>query len=142
LLSASHLSFSSTEIRQAKEDASSVSLEQMLDALMNLGLSKADAQVYLFLAPKIPQKASDMANALKMKTQQLYPCLRKLQEKGIVKCTNDRPKLFSAVPIESVLDLLVRANLEEAQKMELNRQEILSFWQAMIKKNSTSSTKP
>ncbi len=67
LLSASHLFLSSTKIRQAKEDASNVSLEQMLHALVILGLSEADAQVYLFLAPKIPQKASDMANTIKIK---------------------------------------------------------------------------
>jgi sugar-specific transcriptional regulator TrmB len=109
----------------------------MLSALVNLGLSQADAQVYIFLAPKIPQKANDIANALKMNKQQLYLCLRNLQNKRILNSRGERPKLFSAVPIENVIDLLVKANLEEAQQMEENKQKILSFWQALIKKNTT-----
>jgi len=107
----------------------------MLGVLVSLGLSQADAQVYIFLAPKIPQKATDVANALKMKKQHLYPRLRNLQQKGIVNCLGEHPRLFSAVPIENVINLLIKTNLEEARSIEENRQKILSYWQAMIKKN-------
>src|SRR3972149_2945462 len=102
----------------------------MLSVLVNLGLSQADAHVYIFLAPKIPQKAGDIANALKMDKKHVYPCLKNLQQKGIINCVGDHPKLFSALPIENVIDLLIKANLKEAQQMEQNRQRILSFWQA------------
>jgi sugar-specific transcriptional regulator TrmB len=108
----------------------------MLKALMDLGLSNTDAEVYIFLATKAPQNAKDIANALKMKNQQLYPCLRNLQNKGIINCTGERPKLFSAVPIEEALSSFISANLEEAQQMEENRKKILSFWQAMMKENT------
>lgn len=113
-----------------------MSYEQMLNALVNLELSQADAQVYIFLAAKIPQKARDIANALKIGKQKLYPCLKNLREKGIVNVTGSHPNLFSAVPIENVIDLLVKANLEEAQSMEQKRQEILAHWQEIIRKNS------
>jgi sugar-specific transcriptional regulator TrmB len=108
----------------------------MLKALMDLGLSNTDAEVYIFLATKAPQNAKDIANALKMKNQSLYPCLRNLQNKGIINCTSERPKLFSAVPIEEALSTFINANLQEAQQMEENRKKILSFWQAMMKKNT------
>ena len=113
-----------------------MSLKQMLKALTSLGLSQTDTEIYIFLAPKAPQNVKDIADALRMKKQQLYPCLQNLQNKGIVNCTSERPTLFSAVPIEKVTDLLVKANLEEAQLMEENRQKILSFWQTMIKENT------
>jgi sugar-specific transcriptional regulator TrmB len=109
----------------------------MYNTLVGLGLTRADARVYIFLAAKIPQKAEDIADALRVKTQHLYPCLRNLQEKGIVNCTDEHPRHFFAVPVENILDLLVKANLEEAQSMEENRQKILSLWHAMTKKNST-----
>jgi sugar-specific transcriptional regulator TrmB len=108
----------------------------MLKALMDLGLSRTDAEVYLFLATKAPQKATDIANALKIKNQQLYPSLRNLQNKGIINCTSEHPKLFSTVPIEEALSTFINASLKEAQHMEENKEKILSFWQAMMKENT------
>lgn len=107
----------------------------MLKALTDLGLSKTDAEVYIFLATKAPQNATDIANALRMKKQQLYLCLGNLKNKGIVNCTGERPMLFSAVPIEEALSAFVKANLERAHQMEANRKRILSFWRSMMKEN-------
>lgn len=112
-----------------------MSLKQILKTLVDLGLSNIDAEVYIFLATKAPQNAKDIANALKMRNQQLYPSLRNLQNKGIINCTSERPKLFSAVPIEEALSSFINASLEEAQQMEENKKKILAFWQAMIKEN-------
>ncbi len=102
---------------------------------MKLGLSNTDARVYLFLALKIPQTAKNIGDALRMSKQKLYPCLNNLQKKGIVNCTSSSPKLFSAMPIENVVDLLVKANLKEAEIMEQNRQDILAHWQKIMKNN-------
>ncbi len=114
-----------------------MSLDQILKALMDLGLSNTDAEVFIFLATKAPQKASDIAEALRMNNKRLYPSLKNLQNRGIVNCTGDYPKLFSTVPIEEAMSSFINANLKEAQKMEENKQTILSYWQAMIRKNST-----
>lgn len=108
----------------------------MLKTLIDLGLSRTDAEVYIFLATKAPQNAKDIANALKMKNQRLYPSLRNLQNKGIINCTSEHPKLFSAVPIEEALRSFISANLEEAQHMAENRETILSFWRTMVKENT------
>jgi sugar-specific transcriptional regulator TrmB len=117
----------------------SLSLKQILKTLIDLGLSNTDAEVYIFLATKAPQNAKDIANALKMKNQQLYLCLRKLQNKGIINCTSEYPKLFSAVPIEEALNSFINANLKEAQNMEENKKKILSFWRAMMKEKNTTA---
>ncbi len=90
---------------------------------MDLGLSNTDAEVYIFLATKAPQKASDIAKALRMNNKRLYPSLKNLQNRGIVNCTSDYPKLFSAVPIGEALNSFINANLEEAQQMEENKQK-------------------
>jgi sugar-specific transcriptional regulator TrmB len=71
-----------------------------------------------------------------MKNQRLYPSLRNLQKKGIVNCTCEHPKLFSAVLIEEALSSFINANLEEAQHMEENRKKILSFWRSMMKEDT------
>jgi sugar-specific transcriptional regulator TrmB len=110
----------------------------VLKALVKLGLSQTDAEVYVFLATKGPQKAREVANALKMHKRQLYRSLKKLQNKGIVSSTAEHPARFSAVPFEKVLDLLLKAKLGEAQRIEQNKEEILSKWQSMIMGDFTS----
>jgi sugar-specific transcriptional regulator TrmB len=42
-----------------------------------------------------------------MQKQQLYPCLKNLQKKGVVNASCNRPALFYALPFERVLDLII-----------------------------------
>jgi sugar-specific transcriptional regulator TrmB len=71
-----------------------------------------------------------------MQKQQLYPCLKNLQSKGVVAATCKRPVLFSAIPFEKFLDLVIKASTEEAERMIQNKQKLLSSWQSMTPNNS------
>ena len=108
-----------------------MSQERVLKTLIDIGLSQTDAQVYLFLSRKGPQKGRTISKALNMNKQQLYPCLKNLQSKGIVNATIEFPARFSAVPFEKVLDLFIKAKLEEAQRIQQNKEKILSDWQSI-----------
>jgi sugar-specific transcriptional regulator TrmB len=108
-----------------------MSQERVLKTLESLGLTKLDAKVYIFLGKKGPQKGKDIAKALKMPKQHLYLILKSLQSKGIVNATLERPARFSAMPFEKTLDLFVKAKLEEAQRIEGGKDEILSDWQSI-----------
>lgn len=105
-----------------------MSLERVLRTLEGFGLKRMDAEVYVYLAKKGPQKGKDLADALKIRKQQLYPILKNLQETGIVTSNLEHPTLFSAVAFEKVLDLLVKANLEQAQAIKETKEELLSSW--------------
>jgi sugar-specific transcriptional regulator TrmB len=74
-----------------------------------------------------------------MYKRQLYRSLKKLQNKGIVSATAEHSALFSAVPFEKVLDIFAKAKMEEAQRIEQNKEEILSIWQSMINGDLTRS---
>jgi sugar-specific transcriptional regulator TrmB len=108
-----------------------MSQEKVLKTLESLGLPKPDAQVYIFLGKRGPQKGKDIAKALKMPKQHLYLVLKNLQSKGIVNATLERPAKFSALSFEKVLDLFVKAKMEEAQRIECGKNEILSDWQSI-----------
>lgn len=103
----------------------------MLKALKNLGLTKAEAQVYFYLAKKGPKKASEIASALKISRQRLYIVIRRLQSKAIVNATIDRPATFSAVPLNKVLDLIAKTKIEEAKIIENNKGRLLSDWESI-----------
>jgi sugar-specific transcriptional regulator TrmB len=108
----------------------------VLKALVNLGLAQRDAEVYIFLARAGPQKARNIADALKVYKHQLYCSLKSLRDKSIVNATLKRPAEFSAIPFDKALDLLVKAHLKEAQSIEQDKEEILSQWHSIIKGDS------
>jgi len=116
-----------------------VSLERVLKALMNLGLSRRDCEVYVCLATKGPQKAGNIADTLKLNKQQLYTSLKNLQNKRIVTITLEYSARFSALPFEKAIDLLAEAKRKEAQNIEQNKKEILSDWHSMIRRNHANS---
>jgi sugar-specific transcriptional regulator TrmB len=109
-----------------------VSQEKLLKTLVDMGLMKLDAKVYVFLAKKGPQKAKEVARILRISKQQLYPSLRGLQSKGLVNATLEHPARFSAVPLEKALDLFVKAKMEEAKSIQQSKERLLSDWQSIV----------
>ncbi len=105
-----------------------MSQEKVLEALESLGLEKLDAQVYVFLGKRGPQKGKEIIKALKISRQHLYPILKTLQNRGLVSATLEHPARFSAMPFEEALDLFVKAKMEEAQLLQRGKAEILSNW--------------
>jgi sugar-specific transcriptional regulator TrmB len=104
----------------------------VLKALVSLGLSKTETKVYIYLATKGSQKARTIADTLNMSKQQLYRILKSLQNKELLNVTHDRPSHFSVVPFDRAISLLMKAHLEEALRLEQNKDEILSQWHSII----------
>jgi sugar-specific transcriptional regulator TrmB len=100
---------------------------------MKLGFKHADAEVYLSLTKNGSQQARNIAETLKTHRRQVYRSLKNLQTKGIVNASNERPAQFSAVSFEKALDALIRANREEAKRIEQNKNDLLSKWQTLIR---------
>ena len=115
-----------------------MSLERVLKALTKLGLSQREAEVYVYLATKGPQKAGNIAETLKLNKQHLCSILKSLQNKRIVNVTREYSAQFSALPFETALDILAEAKRKEAQSIEENKEEILSHWRSMTPRNATS----
>lgn len=100
--------------------------ETLFKALVGLRLTERRAEVYIFLAKKAPQKASDIANALKMKNQRLYACLRSLQNRGIITCTEEHSKIFSTLSIEEVLNTFITPSWKKCNKWRKTRRKSFS----------------
>ena len=112
----------------------SLSLELVIETLVNLGLKRIDAEVYAFLAKKGPHRGKDIADAIRITKQQLYPALKNLKKRGIIKSTSKRPALFSAEPIEKVLTMFMESKTKEIQKMIQKKKELLTNWKEKLKK--------
>jgi sugar-specific transcriptional regulator TrmB len=108
--------------------------EMLLKALVSLGLTKVDAEIYLLLAKEGPQQGRSIVKSLELYKQQLYRSLKSLQKKGAVNATLERPARFSAVSLEKVLDFLIEAKKEQALALQESREELLSNWKSITKK--------
>ncbi len=104
-----------------------MSLEKALEALMNLGLTETEAQVYIYLAKKGSYAREDLAKALTISNQHLCQILNNLQKKGFVTLKTEEQDIYIAVPLEQVIDNIVSEKKQTAQRLEHDKEEFLSI---------------
>jgi sugar-specific transcriptional regulator TrmB len=120
------------------KDVADLTQEWMLKTLTSLGFKYTEAEVYISLTRSGSQGIREIAEALKTSRMQVYRSLKNLKARGIVQASNNRPAEFSALSFEKVLDALIKANVEEAKRLETEKERILSRWQIMIKEDLAS----
>ena len=99
--------------------------------LQVLGLSKREIQVYMFLAKSGVQSTSFVAKRLKMERVQAYRTFKKLQEKGFIEATLERPTRFTIVPFETLVDNYINAKKNEVINLNDQKQNLLTSWQSI-----------
>lgn len=114
-----------------------MSLERIIKTLEEFGLKRLDAEVYIYLAKKGPLRAGEVAAALKLSKQKLYHSLKNLRNKGVITAGSEQPAFFSALVFENAIDLLVRANIEQAKAIKETKEELLSSWRSMKWQDNT-----
>ncbi len=117
-----------------------MSQDKVLKSLVSMGLTRTDAKIYVFLAKRGPQKAQDIALAMKIAKQRLYPSLRRLQSTGLVNATLEHPARFSALSLEKALDLFAKVKLEEAKNIQQSKDSLLSDWQSIVVKEAEDNS--
>jgi sugar-specific transcriptional regulator TrmB len=116
-----------------------LSLKRVIEALVSLGLSYAEARIYVFLEKNGSHNDLAISQALKLCAKELASSLKKLQNKKIVQASAQQSIKFSAVPFEKAIDLLIEVKKEQAQSLQERKIELLSSWQNLTKKNSENN---
>jgi sugar-specific transcriptional regulator TrmB/CBS domain-containing protein len=99
--------------------------------LQMLSLSKREIQVYMFLAKSGVQSTSFVAKRLKMERVQAYRTFKKLQEKGFIEATLERPTRFTIVPFENLVDTFISAKKNEVVSLSDQKQSLINAWQSI-----------
>ncbi len=99
--------------------------------LQMLGLSKREIQVYMFLAKSGVQSTSFVAKRLKMERVQAYRTFKKLQEKGFIEATLERPTRFTIVPFENLVDSFINTKKNEVSNLNEQKQGLIAAWQSI-----------
>ena len=67
-------------------------------------------------------------NGLKMERVQAYRTFKKLQEKGFIEATLERPTRFTIVPFEALVDSFITAKKNEVNNLTDQKQTLLTAW--------------
>ena len=103
-----------------------MSLELVINALVSLGLTRIDAEVYVYIAKKGSQTVKKLVMALNYSKNQIYSSIKELTIRGLV---TKRGMLFSALPFEETLELLIELNKEKAQCLQDSIKELIASWE-------------
>jgi sugar-specific transcriptional regulator TrmB/predicted transcriptional regulator len=109
----------------------SMSEKDVTKFLQILGLSKREIQVYMFLAKSGVQSTSFVAKRLKMERVQAYRTFKKLQEKGFIEATLERPTRFTIVAFEALVDNFINTKKNEVVNLSDQKQNLLTAWQSI-----------
>ena len=102
-----------------------MSLERVIETLVRLGLSRSEAEVYVYLANKGPHKAVSIAHVLRANKSTAYDNLKKLQTKNLVTKNN---AIYSALPFEQALELLIKREKKQANHFQESTKKLVATW--------------
>jgi len=108
-------------------------LDSIEENLVQMGLPRSEAKVYLFLAKTGEKKARDVAEALSIYRTETYRLLRNLERKGLILSVLGKPLKFIAVPLEKTIDALIEMKRMEIKEFEQKKREIIDFWHSIPK---------
>jgi sugar-specific transcriptional regulator TrmB len=116
-----------------------LSLERIIKALVGLGLTQTDAEIYVHLATVGPATARIIVNSLTINKRQIYRSLKALQQKSIASGSEEYPAEFSVVSFEKALDLLLEVKKEQTKSLEASKAELIADFQTEKKKSKESN---
>jgi sugar-specific transcriptional regulator TrmB len=108
--------------------------------LTDFGLTKNEAEVYLFLSKNGASSSRQVAVLLKKDKAQVLRLMKSLQRKGLAESTLELPKRFMAASFEQVLDMFVKAKKDQAKQLEDTKKDLLLYWKSVDKKNKDVSS--
>ena len=117
------------------------SLEIIDNTLRNLGLSKNQIRVYLYLARSGVRKASEVSDAISLHRTETYRILRDLAKVGLVSSVFEKPIKFVATPFDRSLDILIKAKRLRLEILERRKKDLVSVWSSLPKPEMASEMK-
>jgi sugar-specific transcriptional regulator TrmB len=85
----------------------------------------------MFLAKTGVQSTSFVAKRLKMERVQAYRTFKKLQEKGFIEATLERPTRFMVVSFEALVDSFINSKKTEVANLSEQKPSLLTAWQSI-----------
>ena len=103
-------------------------IDRINHELTRYGLTKIQAQVYIYLGKYGSKTSPEVSWALKIPRTETYQILKVLQNQGIIVSEFSHPTRFSAIPLERALLSMVNVAQERVNTLVKKEQEISKLW--------------
>jgi len=117
-------------------------IDRINHELTRFGLTKIQAQVYIFLGKYGSKTSPEVSRALKLPRTETYQILKVLQNLGIIASEFSHPARFSAIPLEKALLSMVNSAQEKVNSLVKKEQEISRLWKEIPIFNSENKENP
>ena len=98
------------------------------EVLMELGLTKNESNIYLYLNKNGLKEAKEIAQYQNITRTQIYHLLTTLQNKGIVTLISDTPAKFEVIALEKAFGILIDNELKRIRDLQLMSSELCELW--------------
>ena len=104
------------------------------EILQKSGLTDTEAQVYILLLTEGPKNKKYIFKILKLNKTRLPETLIKMKTQNLIEESKKQPDLFSATPLKRALALLLENKKEQHRSLLTNKNQILSTWKSLTRK--------
>lgn len=113
-----------------------MTVDELVDMLEQIGLTADEARVYATLSSIGSTRAGRLAAAARISRPQTYRALASLEQRGVVTGNLDRPRIFTAVPIDDLLRHLHSMVAYQRHEIRLLESEITQRFRRLKTENT------
>jgi sugar-specific transcriptional regulator TrmB len=113
----------------------------MIKKLKDLGLTKNESKIYIYLSETGPKRMTVLANETKIPRTETYLLLKFLKLKGAVKQSLERPIKVSALPIGNVIESIIKLHQKRIEELNSKKNEIIEEWNLIQARSKLSDSK-
>jgi len=105
-----------------------LTLEKIRDELINFGLTKSQAKVFIYLGKYGSKTASEIAKALQLPRTETYHLVNSLQSMGLVVAELSHPTKYTAMDMKEAVSTLVKQEQERIDVLANKEESLSEMW--------------
>ena len=105
-----------------------LTLEKINNELINFGLTKSQAKVFIYLGKYGSKTASEIAKALQLPRTETYHLVNSLQNMGLVVAELSHPTKYTAMEMKEAVSTLVKQEQERIDTLATKEEFLSEMW--------------
>lgn len=105
-----------------------LTLEKIRNELMNFGLTKSQAKVFIYLGKYGSKTASEIAKALQLPRTETYHLVNSLQNMGLVVAELSHPTKYTSMDMGEAIATLVKQEQDRIDKLAHKEESLSELW--------------
>ena len=106
-----------------------ITLEKIKNELINFGLTKSQAKVFIFLGKYGSKTASEIAKALQLPRTETYHLVNSLQNMGLVVAELCHPTKYTSMKMKEAISTLVKQEQDRIDTLATKEESLSEMWE-------------